>query len=188
MAAALLGGCATRPQLPLVAANESNPANAYAWDLSGKILIKTPQDKASTNLYWLHSPKLEQLQLTSMLGTSVLSMTITPQLTRIETGGHTYQAKQPGPLLQQLTGWNIPLQLLPLWVTGQFEQTTVIRRDAHQRPAELISTDNWPWHIKVGSWQQDNPRLPRTLLLRRGDLSLKIQINRWQALAPDTKA
>lgn len=179
-----LTGCVSKPDLPLVPVDIKQPAAAYAWDLSGKILVKTPDDKVSTNLYWLHSPRLDEMRLTSMLGTSLLSMTVTPDETKLTADGDTYTDDDPQRLLYRLSGWSIPVDKLPLWLTGQFEGASVIKKDAQGRPSELLATGIQPWTIQVRSWQPDNPALPKLMLVSRAGMELKVQINRWQALAP----
>ncbi|MCL1036019.1 lipoprotein insertase outer membrane protein LolB [Shewanella submarina] len=185
---AALSGCVSKPDLPLVPVDIKQPAAAYAWDLSGKILVKTPDDKVSTNLYWLHSPRRDEMRLTSMLGTSLMSMSVTPEETKLTADGDTYTDDDPQRLLYRLSGWSIPVDKLPLWLTGQFEGATVIKKDAQGRPSELLATGIQPWTIQVRSWQPDNPVLPRLMLVSRPGMELKVQINRWQALAPAAPA
>ncbi|MGI2258937.1 lipoprotein insertase outer membrane protein LolB [Shewanella sp. GXUN23E] len=187
--ASLLTACVSKPDLPLVPSAIQNPAKAYAWEMTGKILVKTPDDKVSTNLYWLHAPRREELRLTSMLGTSLLSMTVTPEQTSLTADGKTYRDDDPELLLQRLSGWQVPVTQLPDWLTGQFNDEDVITRDANGRPSELQTPAPASWHIRVQSWQPGNPHIPRLMLVFRAGIELKIQINHWQALAPaDTPA
>lgn len=183
----LLTACVSRPQTPLIPALETDPAKAYAWELSGKILVKTPEDKLSANLYWLHSPHTNDMQLTTMLGTGILSMSVTPKLTTLEADGKTYTDTNAARLLAKLTGWQIPVDNLPRWITGQFSHELILARDLENRPIKLQTRDDIPWQINILQWQDNNPKLPKLMRINKGLLQLKIQINQWQALKPEGK-
>ncbi|MCF1428478.1 MAG: lipoprotein insertase outer membrane protein LolB [Shewanella sp.] len=179
----LLAACVSKPELPLISVDIQDPANAYAWEITGKILVKTADDKVSASLYWLHAPMRDDMRLTSMLGTSLLSMTVTPVQTSLTADGKTYRDDDPEPLLQRLSGWRVPVTQLPNWLTGQFGDANILKRDANGRPCELLSKGPAPWHIRVQSRQANNLNIPRLMLVSRPGIELKIQINRWQALA-----
>lgn len=183
-----LAACVSKPDNVFVATSVNAVANAYAWQLNGKILVKTPNDKSSANLFWLHSPEHDEMKLTSILGTSILSLVIDSNFATLNVDGKTYRDSDANQLLKRLTGWSIPVEFIPLWVTGQFgEDTRIITRDLKGRPKYLITNDLFPWEITIKSWQRiDNVQLPKLIVLQQPNLNLKIQINHWQALALTT--
>ncbi|MCE9679036.1 lipoprotein insertase outer membrane protein LolB [Shewanella sp. AS1] len=185
----VLAGCSSQPKTNLVPTLVESVDQASAWEMQGKLALKTPQDKFSTNLYWLHSEQEDKLRLTSMLGTSLLSLDDSAKGATLMLDDKTYQAQDAEQLLQELTGWSIPINKLPLWITGQAgEKDLIISKDAQSRPKVMQSwttenAANLPWQITFKRWQtQSGAELPRLLELTRGDLQLKIQINHWQAL------
>lgn len=183
----LLQACSTRPPQNLVNVNVNHVSQAYAWEMQGKLAVRTEQDKFSTNLYWLHTPTRDRITLTTMLGTTVLSLTRDPSGSTLQLDGNTYQDSDPQRLLARLTGWSIPIDTLPLWITGQVSATDVVtKRDDAQRPISAHThTATSPWQVQFKSWQQQSgAELPRLLDVNKDSIRLKIQVSQWQALAP----
>ncbi len=182
-ALSLLGGCSLTPQLPLVPVIVASSSDAKAWELKGKLLIRTPDDKVSTNLYWLNGPDNTELRLTSMLGTTVLLLTQTAEGATLEVDGKTYSDPSPQRLLDGLSGFTLPIDALPFWITGQAMDGDSVEYDELNRPKTIISADG-QWSIKIASWQtQSGASVPRMMELKHASASIKLQTNEWQALA-----
>lgn len=185
-----LGGCQTLlPADDLTPITVSNPNQAKAWELQGKLAIKTPEDKLSANLYWRHSEERDELTLTTMLGTTVLTLEATPNSAHLHIDGKDFKDNNAQDLLERVSGWSIPLADLPLWITGQIgSQDRVLSRDSKANPKQLINDQTPPsWVVEFLSWQlQSGAHIPHQLKLERGDLQLKLQINQWQALGKAT--
>ncbi|PKG75170.1 outer membrane lipoprotein LolB [Shewanella sp. Choline-02u-19] len=183
-----ISGCSTTIPDNLVPVSVDQVEQAHAWEMQGKLAVRTADDKFSTNLYWLHTPFSNELKLTTMLGTTVLSLTSTMGNTILELDGKTYTDTDAQRLLTRITGWTIPIDALPLWITGQLSSgDEIISQDALNRPLSLVNaTQPPPWKVDFKSWQtQSGAELPRLLDLKRDDIQLKIQINQWQALAAE---
>lgn len=159
--------------------------------MRGKLAVKTPKDSFSTNLYWLHTQTKSELKLTTMLGTTVLSLITEHGMTRLEVDGKTYEHHDAHMLLTRVTGWSIPVNALPLWITGQVSPDDEVSSfDKKNRPVSLFTPlERPPWRVEFLTWQhQSGAQVPRLLQLKRGDLRLKIQVNEWQALANSEQA
>ncbi|QDF74503.1 outer membrane lipoprotein LolB [Shewanella marisflavi] len=182
-----LSGCASRQPTSLLPTQVEHASQAHAWELQGKLAVRTPDDKFSTNLYWFHTQSNDELTLTTMLGTTVMTLTKRPNQATLALDGKIYQDTEAERLLKRLTGWSIPVDTLPLWITGQISpQDEVITFDAKGRPQEVLNhTDNTPWQVSFNSWQQQSGAdVPRLLTLQRDEIRLKLQVNQWQALTP----
>ncbi len=181
----LLSACTTTPT-NLVPIQVDDVSQAKAWEIRGKLAIKTPKDSFSTNLYWLHTQTKSEFKLTTMLGTTVLSLTTEHGITRLDVDGETYKHHDAQQLLAKVTGWSIPINALPLWITGQVSpEDKVSSFDENSRPVSLFTPlETPPWHVEFLKWQQQNgTQVPRLLQLKRAGLRLKLQVNQWQALA-----
>ncbi|MCG9697401.1 lipoprotein insertase outer membrane protein LolB [Shewanella sp. Isolate11] len=181
----ILGGCSSKPDLNLVPIEVTHVSQTKAWEMQGKLAVRTPQDKFSTNLYWLHTDKQDELRLTTMLGTTVMSLSNNSSGASLTIEDKTYRDKDAERLLKRLTGWSIPIESLPLWITGQVADTDkVISTDEQTRPQLIQSTTGQqPWQVSFKRWQQQSgAELPQLLELSRENIRLKIQINQWQAL------
>lgn len=89
-ALSLLGGCSVTPKVALQPVSVENASDAKAWELKGKLLIRTNGDKVSANLFWLNTPDNAELRLTSMLGTTVLLLTQNRDGATLEVDGKRY--------------------------------------------------------------------------------------------------
>ena len=182
----LLAGCETLPPMTdLSPITVTDARQATAWELQGKLAIKTSDDKLSANIYWRHSEDRDELTLTTMLGTTVLTLNSTPNSAHLHIDGKDFRDDNAQRLLERVSGWSIPLADLPLWITGQVgPNDQVIARDSQGKPKQLTNTQTPPpWQVAFLSWQsQSGASVPHQLKLERGDLQLKLQLNQWQAL------
>ncbi|WP_394147593.1 lipoprotein insertase outer membrane protein LolB [Shewanella atlantica] len=182
----LLSACSITPPENLLSVEVDDVSEAKAWEMQGKLAVRTDKDKFSTNLYWLHTGDKNELRLTTMLGTTVLSLTTVEGKARLEVDGKVYQDRDAQRLLTKVTGWAIPVDALPLWITGQLsDDDELLMQDGRQRPKKLTTIkDPRPWEVEFISWQQQSgAELPRLLELKREELRLKLQISHWQALS-----
>ncbi|MFQ6372179.1 lipoprotein insertase outer membrane protein LolB [Shewanella sp. YIC-542] len=164
----------------------SQPQEAQAWELRGKLAVKSPQESFSTHLYWRHTPDKDDVRLTTMLGTSVLTLTSQKGYAKLEVNGSSYEGEDPQALLNRLSHWQFPLTQLPQWILGIVgNDAQQLSRDPDGRPLQLTDSSVLPpWRIQYQSWQtQSGTEIPRLLRLNRGTLQLKIQLTQWQALA-----
>jgi outer membrane lipoprotein LolB len=183
--ASLLSGCSSTLGEQYQTLTVSQSKQAKAWELQGKIAVKSPTDKFSTNLYWFHLGDENQLSLTTMLGTTVLTLNSKPGLARLEVEGKEYVDSNPQDLLEAVSGWSIPLDNLPLWITGQVgvnDQVSAYHGDGLIK--SLISpASEHNWQVSFLSWQQQSgASVPKQIKIERAGVQVKIQINRWQAL------
>ncbi|MGS0690162.1 lipoprotein insertase outer membrane protein LolB [Shewanella sp. 0m-4] len=185
-----ISGCSTTIPDNLIPVSVNKVQQAKAWEMQGKLAVRTPQDRFSTNLYWLHSPERDELKLTTMLGTTVLSLSSYAGNATLEVDGKTYTDTDAQRLLTRVSGWSIPIESLPLWITGQLTPgDKLISTDNQGRPVKLVNAELLPpWEVDFKSWQaQSGAEVPRLLNLQRGDIHLKLQLNQWQALAPQSQ-
>ncbi|WP_418357418.1 lipoprotein insertase outer membrane protein LolB [Shewanella basaltis] len=181
----LLTGCTITPSEQITPIKVSQAAQAQAWELQGKIAVKTADDKFSTNLYWLHQQQANDLRLTTVLGTTVLLLTTNEGLATLEVDGKTYHDRSAQDLLTGISGWSIPLDSLPLWITGQIgENDHVVSYHSDGTVKQLLSHDSQAdWHVTFMSWQQQGGALvPKLLKIERDDVQIKLQTNQWTAV------
>ncbi|WP_417760380.1 lipoprotein insertase outer membrane protein LolB [Shewanella sp.] len=179
-----LTGCGITPPADWQATEVNSVQDAKAWELKGKIAVKTPEQKFSTNLYWLHTPQSDELRLTSMIGSTLLLLKSDARSATLAVDGKTYQGRNASELVQHLSGWQIPISQLPQWIVGLPGEAKIVARNAAGQPQTLIEQRQLPpWQIDYQSWQQlAKHQLPRVMTLERQQVSLKIQLNEWQAL------
>ncbi|MBB1321142.1 outer membrane lipoprotein LolB [Shewanella sp. SR43-8] len=186
----LLTGCSVTPSEDFTPINVTNAAQANAWELQGKIAVKTAEDKFSTNLYWLHQPAANDLRLTTVLGTTVLTLKTNQGMATLEVDGKTYRDSNAQDLLTGISGWSIPLDSLPLWITGQIgSNDKIVSYNPDGTIKQVISYDPQAnWSVSFLNWQQQSGALvPKLLKIERENVQIKIQTNQWTAVAAKTQ-
>jgi len=186
----LLTGCSVTPSEDFTPINVTNAAQANAWELQGKIAVKTAEDKFSTNLYWLHQPAANDLRLTTVLGTTVLTLKTNQGMATLEVDGKIYRDSNAQDLLTGISGWSIPLDSLPLWITGQIgSNDKIVSYNPDGTIKQVISYDPQAnWSVSFLSWQQQSGALvPKLLKIERENVQIKIQTNQWTAVAAKTQ-
>ncbi|GGQ17934.1 lipoprotein insertase outer membrane protein LolB [Shewanella litoralis] len=181
----LLTGCTITPSEQFNPIDVSQASQAKSWELQGKIAVKTADDKFSTNLYWLHQPAENDLRLTTVLGTTVLTLTTNQGMATLDVDGKTYHDSNAQDLLTGISGWSIPLDSLPLWITGQTgSNDNIVSYHSDGTIKQLISSDpQSDWHVTFMSWQQQSGAMvPKLLKIERDDVQIKIQSNQWTAV------
>jgi outer membrane lipoprotein LolB len=180
-----LTGCSVTPGEQYQSITVKDAAKAKAWELQGKIAVKSSNDKFSTNLYWFHLPKENQLTLTTVLGTTVLKLSAKPGFAKLEIDGKEFVDANAQDLLEAVSSWSIPINSLPLWITGQVGPNDKVTSFDTQGRIKTLSSPSaeGDWQVSFLSWQQQSGALiPKQIKVERTGVQVKIQINQWQAL------
>ena len=176
----ILTGCASH-QAPQTQGHWPQDSQALReisnWQLRGQLALFTPKHRYRANLYWEHHPHQEQVELTGPFGQHILSATITPKKTTIISDHKIYHGPNAAYLVYRLTGWQLPLNRLPLWLMGLPAKANY-QLNSQQRLAQLTSRDGW--QVKYPAYQQINTYvLPQLLNAQHGTTRLKLIINSW---------
>jgi outer membrane lipoprotein LolB len=187
---ALLAGCAgltSRESLE----GEGSPAlwqshkqqigSLDAWQISGKVGIRAPQDSGSGTLFWLQRQDYYDIRLSGPLGRGAARLTGRPGTILLEVANQgRYQATSPEQLLQQQLGLNLPVSHLLWWIRGLPDPDSKSRLtlDRDSRLAQL-SQDGWQVdYLRYA--EQDGYWLPERLKLSGHDLQVTLVIKDWQ--------
>jgi outer membrane lipoprotein LolB len=182
-----LTNCASRPQ-PTVIINTSSHQLSLEkqknWLIKGKLGFKSPEKKQSVNFRWQQTPQRYQLNMTSIIGTSLLSMKGDEEGASLSTDNETYQDADPSHLIWRVTGWQIPVEKLRFWIKGQYKKNDQV----------LISEQGWVsqlnpicyncenWVINYDNYKLVNKIwLPHKVVLNNSlnNSQLLIRVNKW---------
>jgi outer membrane lipoprotein LolB len=181
-----LAGCGTLSK-PTVSLNSTihqlSLKQQESWLIKGKIGFKSSEKNQSANFRWQQNQQQYQLNLTSVIGTSLLNLKGDKKGVTLTTDDETYQDSDPSYLIWRVTGWQIPVEKLRLWVKGQ-----------HQKNDEvLISGQGWinqlqpmcnnckDWLINYDNYKLvDGIWLPHKVLLQNNNNQLIIRVNKWE--------
>lgn len=181
-----LVGCASAPPPNNIDTNAQQQMleNFQSWQLSGRLAFKSPGEKFSANLNWQQQQQVYQLKLTNFIGVSLMTMKGFDGHAEIEADDKTYKGSDPELLIQQITGWNIPVSGLATWIKGQAQRQDRATFDDNGLLQQLIPNCQScaPWTIQYSQYKQvDLVWLPHRINLTQApDNKIIIRINSWQ--------
>ncbi len=187
---ALLAGCAgltSREALEgqgdagLWQAHKQQVASLDAWQISGKVGIRAPQDSGSGTLFWLQRQDYYDIRLSGPLGRGAARLTGRPGTILLEVANQgRYQAATPEQLMQEQLGLNLPVSHLLWWIRGlpSPDSKSRLNLDADSRLAQL-SQDGWQVEY-LRYAEQNGFWLPERIKLTGFDLQVTLVIKDWQ--------
>ena len=162
------------------------------WDLQGRAVVRLPGAVYQIGLQWQRTPEQFLFLLEAPFGQGIIRMEkVNPALYRLRLpGGQVYLDRSPEALLENATGWSIPLQGLDYWIRGlprpgpDYSYSVDAGGKTH-----TIDQDGWSVRYLDYSSSSELPALPRRLSLERDDIQMRLVIDRWQAeLIQDNKS
>lgn len=156
------------------------------FQLVGKLGYRSPEQRQSLNFQWQTSPTGTQLRLTTFLGQTVLNLSIDEHGAQVQTrDDQRYRTSSAQQLVQQLTGLDIPIELLQDWILGLPSQADQFELNSHNTLAWLDkTTEQQHWHVNYQQyreyqWQGVMLPLPDKLTLSQETTSINLVISKW---------
>jgi outer membrane lipoprotein LolB len=152
-----------------------------AWQISGKVGIRAPQDSGSGTLFWLQRQDYYDIRLSGPLGRGAARLTGRPGAILLEVANQgRYQAATPEQLMQEQLGLNLPVSHLLWWIRGlpSPDSKSRLNLDADSRLAQL-SQDGWQVEY-LRYVEQNGFWLPERIKLSGFDLQVTLVIKDWQ--------
>ena len=183
-----LNGCATY-QGPTENVNtnalQQNLTTFDSWQLRGRLAFKSEDEKFSANLNWDQQKSVYRVKLTTFIGTSLLEMQGGPGFAQIHADDQEFEDTDAERLIRRITGWNIPIDKLPLWIKGQVNKGDKAEFDEQGLVKSLTTKCLFcdRWQINFERYKQlDQIWLPHQVTLINQDVpenQIKIRINKW---------
>lgn len=156
------------------------------WNLTGKIAVRQAGESESAVINrWQQDDDAYELQLSSaFLGMGSVELQGDSGYLLIRTSdGKRYASSDPEALIEDVTGWRLPLTVLPYWVRGV---------PAPDRPAELgfgpagelqlLIQAGWEVHFqRYGTPAEGELALPTLITATNGDARVRLAVTGWQA-------
>lgn len=192
-AVVVVTGCARLP--PVSTSDDAAAAGLYraraeslsainAWELRGRIAVSIPRDVSNgdrsngsgrrggqAQFHWARSGADQTITLSGPFNRGALRVETDARGARAHyPNGETRNAPNVETLVEQETGWPLPVSALDYWLLGLAVPNQPAERelDANGR---LVTLDQAGWHVAYDAYQQDanqeNPPLPRRLDLAR---------------------
>ncbi len=181
-------GCTSLPTLP-----PPDPAAQTAWErhrqaltglttwqLQGRFALHSDTTHWTGTLTWHQYPDGYRVQLSSPLGQGLIALHSGPAGAELITAtGQNYYDDDAESLFAHTIGWDLPLDSLGMWITGQPAQRGDYRYGlTTQGQLAILYQDRWQARY-LSYFDDARPPLPRKLNLEGRDLRLKVVVDTW---------
>lgn len=153
-----------------------------AWQISGKLGIRSQDNSGSAIIFWLQRQDYFDIRLSGPLGQGSTRLTGRQGAVGLEIANRgTYQASSAEELMQQQLGWSLPVENLLWWVKGlpAPHSPSQLQLDDNSLLSELLQDQ---WHIQYLSYRSEyGVSLPERIKLSGAGLDITLVIKEWRA-------
>ncbi|MDC0611102.1 lipoprotein insertase outer membrane protein LolB [Vibrio sp.] len=167
--------------------HKQNLEQIKSYTLSGQLGYITPIERRSLNLQITKKNGISELRLSTFLGQTVMKMTITPQISQLDSyDGLHYEAKNPNVLIEQLTGLDIPIRELENWLIGLPNPTDEFTFNENHTLSTITNQAQKPvWDVEYRVYQNVEYQggmvpLPYKLTLTHAKTKLHLVLSKWK--------
>ncbi|MDB1123238.1 lipoprotein insertase outer membrane protein LolB [Vibrio algarum] len=157
-------------------------SNIRSFQATGKLGYRGPNDTLSLNFYWKHTENKSELRLINLFGSTVLTLTMTPDGSKVVTSDEQiYEDKDANVLFSRLTGLEFPVSQLKYWIIGLPTQADTFQFNETNTLNSLQKRNrNRNWTLDYTRYQDYNGLpIPNQMTLHSTDTRIKIAISKW---------
>lgn len=185
----LLAGCASTPEpVPTGTqedwlAHRDDIAALRSWDLSGRIAVSNEDQGWSAQFDWRQREDRFHIRLRGPLGQGAVELLgDTRGVHLLQPGKPTVSAPSAELLLEQQTGWRLPVSGLQFWLRG-LPVPGVDSDFQVDVQGRLIDLRQYDWTIDYKAYQETGPHwLPQRMKLEDPSLRVKFVVDQWRLI------
>ena len=170
----LVAACSHTPQAPEPIPNTEGNAAISAWQLSGKLGLRSEGKAHSGYLNWQQCGDDYRIRVSGPLGQGAASLAGNSFRATLRSRNSEVTASNPEQLLQQQLGWSIPVAQLQYWIRGipaPNQNYRLIEEQLQQAG----------WLLSYRRWQQvDQYQLPAKMTATHPRAKVTLIIKDWQ--------
>ncbi|MDY0206081.1 MAG: lipoprotein insertase outer membrane protein LolB [Pseudomonas sp.] len=153
-----------------------------AWQINGKLGIRSAKDSGSAVIFWLQRQDYFDIHLSGPLGQGSTRLTGRQGAVSLEVSNRgTFQASSAEELMQQQLGWSLPIENLLWWVRGLPAPHSKSKLQLNS-DSLLANLEQDGWNIEYLSYRTENDlQMPERIKLSGADLNITLVIKQWQA-------
>lgn len=173
--------CSSRPTGPSTPPPET-VANIVAWDISGRIGIRTQDDALSGNFNWHKDPASYDLNISGPFGQGATSLVKNSEdVIALSYDNKTVVGESAKQLLQEELGWEFPVEQVAYWVRGLPSPNSpaiIIPTDDNTSNTLQIDQDGWLIEYK-NHMTVESLELPQKIQISKPPYKVNLIINHW---------
>lgn len=182
---ALLPACApVTPRPPTVgnetmqAAREAELARHSNWSFSGRLAVSQGGDGGNARVEWRQNGPDFDIQLSAPVTRQSWRLRQTAGKVRLDgLQGGSREGTNAEAMLQEATGWRVPLIAMAAWVRGvRTSGPSDMSFNAHGLPATIKQQG---WSVEYRGWLAATPALPQKVFARQGEATVRLVVEHW---------
>lgn len=184
----ILSGCASKHTPDNFSIHDGAPTSykqvedIHRWQAKGVLGVKTQNDAWSASFNWKQrGQQYYSLYLSGPIGVGSLKIVGSPHKAILTNNkNETFTAANAEELLEQQSGWTIPISNLYYWARGLAVPGLPAQKKLDQNK-RLVSLSQQGWQISYLRYSTIRGlNLPNKIFLKNSALGVKMVINRWQ--------
>ncbi|TDQ38974.1 lipoprotein insertase outer membrane protein LolB [Thiopseudomonas denitrificans] len=153
-----------------------------AWDINGKLAIRSQAQSGSGVLFWLQRQDYFDIRVTGPLGQGATRLTGRPGQVQLTTPQLELNAASAEALMQNQLGWSLPVNNLLWWVRGLPAPDSKYHLQLNNDSlAQQLEQDGWQLEFVRYQTLPDGTPLPERIQLQGPHLQLTLLVKQWQA-------
>ncbi len=181
-------GCATLPlpdessqiaSEPFVSALQMRAELARDWNLRGEVIAHYRQHEARIKFVWRQRPDRYQLRIASVSGMTlaVIDTQADGETTAMDARGNRYRTATARQMVEQLLGFELPVEHLRYWVLGVPSPHSAYRA-ARREGDRLVSFRQQGWQVRYRADEADSASPPyvKRLEMTSGDMRATVNL------------
>ena len=163
---------------PAQEAREARLASQPDWSFSGRLAVNDGGNAGNARIEWSQRGPDFDIRLSAPItGQSWQLRRSGAQVSLEGLDGGVRHGTDADALLQQATGWRIPLADMSAWVRGR---RAGLGAQLEYSPDGLPSVlDESGWTVEYRAWNREALPMPTKLFARKGQASVRLVIERW---------
>ena len=155
------------------------------WQLKGKIGVRTRNDGGSAYLDWNQAEDSFYIILSGPLGQGTTIVSGNATGARLEQSDGIFLAESPDQLVQEHTGWHIPIAHLLYWIKGMPAPGDTPSL-THNALGTLATLQQGGWQLDYDQYSPElGTLLPHKIRIRKDDLKVTLIIKQWLPLSEE---
>jgi outer membrane lipoprotein LolB len=179
----LLGGCATAPVSDtgaVVSPAALSIPQYKLWQFRGRVSLVRGEQGWHASLDWRETGGRYRLRLSGPLGQGALQVDGNGASVQLQTAdGREYRAPDADTLVEQATGWQLPVAGIRYWVRG-IPAPGVEARITTDQQGRLQHLQQSGWDIRYERYEEvDGRDWPTRLRLNTADIAIRMVVDQW---------
>ncbi len=152
-----------------------------AWEINGRLGVKTSEDAWSATLKWQHNDDLSRLRIIAPFHGTYEIRQEDKQYSLMTPDDGMLVTENPEQVMLENVGWTIPVRSLMYWVRGLVDESLNVELKQVNEKAQLVGLQQKNWLIKFSNYMAVKQySLPGKIVLSNQYATITLLNKNWK--------